>query len=254
MKNNKSSLFFILAITVLCIACSNKEKKHSNIEQTSNILEDVKEEKTEFKLSEEDFFSISYVDNHKVMEINKENSHGKQLCLKIEGSFYGNYQLSSDRKRILYFVEKPNAWIERDMFLLDGVSGENKFIGSYNLSVMTDFNLTSFLYEEDQNEHKRIFFFRLNNLQNKEEVFWNLKNPEKLHNEGYVLKFTRSDNQDADFKIFLKMDDYTAAEGYFSIGGDNQIITTFDETERGELFYKESETLSSKYYGMLDEN
>lgn len=68
MKNNKSSLFFILAITVLCIACSNKEKKHSNIEQTSNILEDVKEEKTEFKLSEEDFFSISYVDNHKVNE------------------------------------------------------------------------------------------------------------------------------------------------------------------------------------------
>ena len=100
--------------------------------------------------------------------------------------------------------------------------------------------------------HKQIFLIQLDDLQQKEEILWDIAQQEKLHDPGYGLRFFRSDIADADYKIRLSMDSYMAAEGYFSIG-DKHVRTTFDATAQGELFYTYIDTLpSAKYLGKQD--
>ncbi|MBQ9538764.1 MAG: hypothetical protein IJU95_05795 [Treponema sp.] len=223
----------------------------SNSGQISTVLS--KEPEQDFKLAEDEFFSISYENKYNDLLVYIESAEGRKPCLQQDGSFYGNYQISADRRKVLFFTKTPVLKAERKMFLLDGDTGENKFLGEYNLSVMTDFDMSCFLYEEEAEDgHKQIFLIQLDDLQQKEEILWDIAQQEKLHDPGYGLRFFRSDIADADYKIRLSMDSYMAAEGYFSIGAKH-VRTTFDATAQGELFYTYIDTLpSAKYLGKQD--
>ncbi|MGP1587615.1 MAG: WG repeat-containing protein [Treponemataceae bacterium] len=170
----------------------------------------------------------------------KQKRHFGKVCVEL-----GAYQISSDHKKFTY-IKNLNS-DSPELFIFNGITGENYFIMNVTGSVISDKNIDNILYCEQGKGNE----FILLNLSTNEKVKykWTLKNNEVFNDTAYEVSLLRSLDNKYDFYICLDVGGLKAAEGYIDIKR-GKIITTYDETANGKLSYKRLQTFTLQEFGL----
>jgi len=174
-----------------------------------------------------------YDSNLSTLEIYKEKDYKKTLYTSIDDLDWNNWEVSKDRKSIIYWEESFDYETDglADYYLLDGHTGRTTSLGKLHEGyTSSDFK---YLIYKDSNFEPKVKF-QIYNIQTntyEKEIVWSLKSEKYFSEEENTAYILRSDLPEYDFHIFLVgAGKYIFAEGYLSVK-QNKIITLADDED-----------------------
>ena len=155
----------------------------------------------------------------------KDIETGKERLIGYWNAPYGRYQLSANRKKMVFGGESSGRF--QPLFLIDGIEGRVTYIMDVNYSSMTTKDLRYLLYSDGKSygENGEIFvLIDLKELKIKRTIHWKL-----TPLVGGWRKIFRSLDPDYDFRIDYGVEVSLYAICYYSIAKD-EIKVTLDDT------------------------
>ena len=179
-----------------------------------------------------------YDSNESILRIYKISNTEKELYDSIDYLDWSNWEVSKDRKKIIYWGSWNNFESNElpDYYLLDGNIGKTVYLGKLQEGLTSsDFNYL--IYKDSSVEPKvKFILYNIKTHTNEKEIFWNLKSEKYFLQEENTAYILRSDNPEYDFHIFIVgMRSHIFAEGYLSIK-QNRIITVVDDEDENRIF------------------
>ena len=174
-----------------------------------------------------------------VLTIFKSNGTEKQVYYERLKISWGAYEISEDKKYMIFFWEEISDFGRRPLYYLDGNKGELKLIGNYQLRSPLDRTGKYLLYEKVRNSGE----FAILNLQTgkvEKNLTWKLLNKEQWIEYAGIFYTLRATDNKYDFLIQLATEGLYPAKAHVSIK-DNKIITEYDYTNLTPLEFLESE-------------
>lgn len=157
-------------------------------------------------LEEGDYFSCSYNYQNNSLNIYQVNNDEKKIYHSVQGIDHDyDYQISEDKKRIVYFITYNEFPSKAYVYLIDGNIGEIKEVALVNKGARTDRKLKYLITDRVVPEDSMIEPCIID-LSTREEIYiiqWeSQKNIQDKYGIDFGYMFYRSLDKDYDFNIY----------------------------------------------------
>ena len=181
----------------------------------------------------------------KIFNVYKVSNEKKVPYVTITGSSWGMYQITENKKGILFF--KQNFEEYRPMYYLDGEKGTITSYGNIKFGAILDSKGQYVLLQD-----KELGDFCILNLETGDieyRLAWNIKNRDEWYKRGARFSLLRAADKDGyDFLIEFGIERLTIAKGYLNIE-EGKIKTEFDDSDKNEIELRDSVNYGEEYTG-----
>lgn len=217
MKTKLSMLVFLLLL--------NSIYSQNFLDKTNILLQ---------SLTQNEFFNWEYDAKEKKLSIYSINNKNKYFYDSIDYLRWGDWQVSKDRRKIIYWEN----WSNNDnpeysyFYLLDGNTGRTYFLGNLHEGY-TSADFKYLIYKDSSVSPKvKLIIYNLEKKKIEKEIIWRIKAEKYFDLEENSIYILRSKLPNYDFHIYIVgAEDFIFSEGYLNI--QKGIIDTVydDETE-----------------------
>jgi len=152
--------------------------------------------------------------------VNRCSSKGKKLYAQIDFIKWRFWDISGDKKKILY-CRKWNYYYEetnkKDYYLLDGNTGKIQYLGQL-IHGTSSGDLSKILcIDESTNQETKFILYSLEPTLSEQKVIWKTDIDHSFDFESSDVDVYRSDKPEFDYHVFKSFYGYIKAEAYITI-------------------------------------
>ena len=201
-------------------------------------------------LKKDEVLEWEYNSNEDELYVNRCSSKGKKLYTQIDFIRWRFWDLSGDKKKILYWRKWNNYYEEtnkRDYYLLDGSVGKIVYLGQLIPGTSSGDFSKILTIDESSNQETKFILYSLEPALAESEVLWKTDIDHSFDFESSDVDVYRSDKPEFDYHVFKSFYGYIEAESYIVIkNGKAEFLDIKDNLDKNldELSFSDYE------YGM----
>ena len=196
-----------------------------------------------FKCEENDYLDYFFDTENNSFHVYVVNDNArKEILSNINITFWGMYQISEDKKRIIFFEDTDDLLVH--LIIVDGRNGNIKKLRDVPRGSMMDVTGQYMLINTEKN------VFELMNLSNgkiEKQFQIQLKRIDNEYAEKFFI-YRSVDNDNYDFLLVYGHERLTSAKVYLNIKNED-ILVEYDDTDKSETEMRVKEKYGKEYLG-----
>lgn len=197
-------------------------------------------------LSKNEQLEYVYNQNKYVLSIFKLQGSEKQLYYESADALWGGYQISKDKKSMIFWKETFES--NMPLYYLNGDKGELKLLGNFPLNARLDKTGNYLMYEKIYKSG----IFTIQDLKTEKintDIEWKLSDKDKWTTRGGTFTILRAaENDEYDFMILFGIEGLSIAKAFVK-QDSYKIYTEYDDSSQEEIKLRESKDYQAEFTG-----